>query len=195
MRSDGLASTKQSNHNRLMFISQERVVQDMYDVEQQPDLEVDKSSIMSSTYLGSILVPPYSEREVGGSSPLVSPPTFLRLEPNRRKPDADEPPQRTRIPSPPKDRLSISDSSHRRVSRLSRFFKTFKSPIGINFAVANFAHHVANSRLLCYSRCSGPARTRMTGLRSWHTLLYYILPSISPTPSGCVSYFRILMFG
>lgn len=192
MRSDGLASTKHSNHNRLMFISRERVVQDMYDLEQQPDLEVDKASLVSSSYLGSILVPPYSEREGGGSGPLKSPPTFIRLEPNRRKPDGDGPPQRTRMPSPPQDRLSISDFSHRRVSRLSRFFKTFKSPIGINFAVANFTLHVANSRLLCYSRCSGPARTRLTGFRSWHTTL---LPSIPPTPSGCVSYFRILMFG
>lgn len=131
-----------------MFISQERAVQDMYDLEQQPDLEVDKTSIASSSYLGSI---PSSStlREGDGGSLLKSPPMPLRLEPNRRKPDTDALPQYTaRISSPSKDRLSISDSSNRRVSRLSRFFNTFKSPIGINFVIANFMLHVANSRPL-----------------------------------------------
>jgi hypothetical protein len=148
MRSDGLASTKYSNHNRLMFISREPVVQDMYDLEQQPDLEVFvETSVTSSTYSGSIYLPASSiQCEGDGGSPLKSPPIF-RLEPNRRKPDPDELPQLTTgIHSPSKSRLSIPDFSNRRLSRLSRFFNTFKSPIGINFDIVNFAFHVANSR-------------------------------------------------
>ena len=133
-----------------MFISQERAVQDMYDLEQQPDLEVDKASIASSSSLGSILVPPSPTlRDGDGGNPLKSPSMLVRLEPNRRAPDTDALPQYTaEIPSLSKDHLSIPDSSNRRVSRLSRFFNTFKSPIGMNFVIANFTLHVANNRLL-----------------------------------------------
>lgn len=124
MRSDGLTNTKYSDHNRLMFISQEREVQDMYDLEQQPDLEVFvETSITSSSYSGSICVPPSSvqcEGERDGTNPLKSPPLF-RLKPNRRKPDADEHPQLTTKMSSSKARLSISDFSNRRLSRLSLF--------------------------------------------------------------------------
>jgi hypothetical protein len=147
MRSDGLTNTKYSNPNRLMFISRERAVQDMYDLEQQPDLEVFvETSTTSSSYSGSIYLPTSPVQcEGDGSSPLKSPPLF-RLEPNRRRPDADGLPQLTTgISSPSKSRLSIPDFSNRRLSRLSRFFNTFKSPIGINFFITNFAFRVANS--------------------------------------------------
>ena len=166
MRSDG---QNYSTHNHLMFISQEREVQVMYDLEQQPDLEVDKLSIASSSYVGSILVPASpAQREGDRRSALKSLPAAFRLEPNRRQPDADELTQPTaEIPSPSTDYLSTYDPSNRRLSRLSRFYNTFKSPIGINFVIADFMLHVADGR---YSRCStGPGRTfaAMTRFPGW----------------------------
>ena len=151
MRSDGRTSTKHSDHNNLMFISREREVQDMYDLEQQPDLEAFvETSVASSSYSGSICLPASvrCEGDRNGSNPLKSQPVFL-LEPNRRKPDADELPQPTAgISSSSQARLSIPDFPNRRLSRLTRFFNTFKSPIGITFFIANFAFCVTNSLIL-----------------------------------------------
>ncbi|KAI9432752.1 hypothetical protein H4582DRAFT_1992632 [Lactarius indigo] len=134
MRSEeGLRSVNHGSHNHLMFISQEREVQDMYDLEEQPEQEVDKTSIASSSYIGSILVPgSLTPREGDGGGASKSPSASFRLEPNRRQPDADELAMHAAgIPSLSADCLSVQDSSDRRLSRLSRFFNTFKSPIDV----------------------------------------------------------------
>jgi hypothetical protein len=145
MRSDGLESKTHGTHNHLMLISREREVQDMY----EPDLEVDVNSILSSSYVNSIPVQPSRVQREGDRRSALRfkfPPASHRLEPNRRQPDADSLPQRTAgIPSPSTDFLSTHDSSSRR-SHLSRFFDTFKSPIGINFVIADFTLRVTNSR-------------------------------------------------
>ena len=155
MRSDGLESKAYSTHNHLMFISQERGVQDMY----EPEPEVDMTSVLSSNCKSSIVVqPPLAQCGGDRRSTSKFPLSSLRLEPNRRQPDADALPQITRgIPSTSTDCLSTHNSSHHRLSRLSRFFDTFKSPIGINSVIADFTHRVANSCLLWFSRCSGPS--------------------------------------
>ncbi|KAH9055887.1 hypothetical protein EDB83DRAFT_2391713 [Lactarius deliciosus] len=120
MRSSELRGVNHGTRNHLMFISQEREVQDMYDLEQQPDQKVDKTSIVSSNYIGSILqvVPgSFTRREGDGRG---APSASFRLEPNRRQPDADE---------LSTDCLSVQHLSNRRLSRLSRFLNNFKSPI------------------------------------------------------------------
>ncbi|KAH9037458.1 hypothetical protein EDB85DRAFT_2086004 [Lactarius pseudohatsudake] len=135
MRSSGLRSVNYGIRNHLMFISREREVQDMYDLEQQPDQEVDKTSITSSSYIGSILqvVPgSFTPREGDWPGALKSSSASFRLEPNRRQPDADE---------LSTDCLSVQHLSNRRLSRLSRFLNNFKSPIGINLFIAEFTLH------------------------------------------------------
>lgn len=157
MRSDGLESKAYSTHSHLISIAREREVQDMY----EPDLQVDVSSILTSSYISSVYVPPSPPPAQRGDrrSALKFSFTPHRLEPNRRQPDLL--PQSTAgITSPSMDFLSThNSSSSRRLSQLSRFFHTFKSPIGIIFVIAYFTFQVTNSRLLCYSRYSRPAKT------------------------------------
>ncbi|KAI0298471.1 hypothetical protein B0F90DRAFT_1732760 [Multifurca ochricompacta] len=126
-RADGLRSENYNSRNHLTFISQERDVQGMYDLERQPDLEVDKTSITSSSYVGSLQFPPSQAwRDPDGHSPYKSP---IRLEPNRRLPDVEE--YDSKQPNLTVDDVMRLDSPTRPSSRVSRLVSTFRSPIDI----------------------------------------------------------------